>query len=312
MNWVNAPFEPKQNVNLGLFALLGIVVLYVLVYFLRSKRCPICTKKLVVFPNRCYICIFVGAEMPDPVMMKILEAKGNRLLLGEMKPKLTYKKTIILMSRNFKKIMGDCFCCFCRLKNGNSTVHVLEGSKKGVKSRTVRDSLDLEYQGGGGGEGGIDIDSPEKQYYMTDKDDIEPNGYEEKNARDEIISELDTPIVESSKVPFKMKSLFNRKTPELNSLALPGEEVIENAIERTVSKKRNSGKIMNKSIKKMSVFKESIISRPRPKMRKIIKKFYAPERNPHLLRCSKDIIIDTVDREFRVIKTKITKVKPLV
>jgi hypothetical protein len=73
MNWQNAPFEPNQEINQGFFAFLGVIVLYVLLYFCRRKKCPICTKKLVIFPNRCYVCVFVGAEMPDPVLLKILE-----------------------------------------------------------------------------------------------------------------------------------------------------------------------------------------------------------------------------------------------
>jgi hypothetical protein len=73
----------------------------------------------------------------------ILKAKGNRLLHGEKPAKLNYKQTMILIFKNFQKIMGKFCCCFCYK---NSAVNVLEGSKNSGKLCTLRDTVDIEYQ----------------------------------------------------------------------------------------------------------------------------------------------------------------------
>jgi hypothetical protein len=132
---------------------------------------------------------------------------------------------------------------------------------------------------------------------MTDK-----GGYENKKIQQsEIISEMSPKVIESSSLSLKMKNLFTRKTPHINTL---NEEL---GIEST--KVRNSTKNMNKNAKKIYDFKDSIVTKPRPKMKKITKIFYAPEKNPHLLRYSSDIIADTVDREYRVKKSKIVDIR---
>mmetsp|Transcript_3188 Transcript_3188/g.3344 ORF Transcript_3188/g.3344 Transcript_3188/m.3344 type:complete len:274 (-) Transcript_3188:410-1231(-) len=50
MNWQNAPFEPNQAINKGFFAFLGIIVLYVILYFCRQKKMSYLHEKISDFP----------------------------------------------------------------------------------------------------------------------------------------------------------------------------------------------------------------------------------------------------------------------
>jgi hypothetical protein len=140
---------------------------------------------------------------------------------------------------------------------------------------------------------------------MTDTEDNDK--YENKKiAQSEIINEISPNIIENKFLSLKMKNLFARKIPPINPLNKEGS--------KKISKFRNSSKSMNKSAKKLNDFKDSIVTKPRPKIKKIIKNFYAPEKNPHILRYSSDIIADTVDREFRVKKSniRVTEVESIV
>jgi hypothetical protein len=58
---------------------LFIFLLYFPLYFCRRKHCIVCSKKLVFNKERCYICIFVGAYPPDPVLFRALEEKGVQI-----------------------------------------------------------------------------------------------------------------------------------------------------------------------------------------------------------------------------------------
>ena len=55
------------------------VGLYIMLYFLRRKRCEYCQGKLVFSPRLCYKCVIVGAQPPDPVLMKALEERALAL-----------------------------------------------------------------------------------------------------------------------------------------------------------------------------------------------------------------------------------------
>ena len=103
MNWDVAPFEPFQPLNLALFSLFGVVGLVALLLYARRKHCPICQKRLLICPNRCYMCTFLAAELPDPVLILALEAKHRRILQGEIRP----PKTVLQLFLSALSSMGD-------------------------------------------------------------------------------------------------------------------------------------------------------------------------------------------------------------
>ena len=82
MNWSEAPFQIFQPLNLIFFSLFGLIVVYVVLYFGRKKRCPVCEKRVIIFINRCSVCVFLGAEIPDPLLLKALDLKGRRIVDG--------------------------------------------------------------------------------------------------------------------------------------------------------------------------------------------------------------------------------------
>ena len=82
MNWSEAPFQIFQPLNLIFFSLFGIVVIYITLFFGRKKRCPICQKKVTIFINRCSVCVFLGAEVPDPLLLRALDLKGRGIIDG--------------------------------------------------------------------------------------------------------------------------------------------------------------------------------------------------------------------------------------
>lgn len=52
---------------------------YVALYFFRRKRCEYCQGKLVFSRRLCYKCVCVGAQPPDPVLLKALEERGEAM-----------------------------------------------------------------------------------------------------------------------------------------------------------------------------------------------------------------------------------------
>jgi hypothetical protein len=62
-------------------------VAYIALYFLRRKRCEYCQGKLVLSPRLCYKCICVGAQPPDPILLKALEERGYAMQ-GKMPERL--------------------------------------------------------------------------------------------------------------------------------------------------------------------------------------------------------------------------------
>lgn len=61
--------------KLGFLSLFSYFLLYCLLYFCRKNHCLVCQKKLVFSSKLCYICQFVGASPPDPILMLALEEK---------------------------------------------------------------------------------------------------------------------------------------------------------------------------------------------------------------------------------------------
>lgn len=121
---VHKPLNDAQLDNFKILILLVLVifVLYVGLYFCRKARCVYCQQKLVFSPKMCYKCRIVGAEMPDPVLMRSLEEKGERIQ-GE--PPDNVLSIAFLFKFVGDKITACCFCsfyyaCYCCCFMGNS------------------------------------------------------------------------------------------------------------------------------------------------------------------------------------------------
>lgn len=69
-------FSPTDPVKMSIIIGGGVIGLYIVLYFLRRKRCEYCQGKLVISPRLCYKCVLVGAQPPDPVLLKALEDRG--------------------------------------------------------------------------------------------------------------------------------------------------------------------------------------------------------------------------------------------
>lgn len=112
------PYE-YDAVGLVLLSLLSILAIYAILYYCRRQRCFVCQKKLVVFKDRCYLCRFYGAHMPDPVLIKALEEKAQHEQ-GEYPQRFWCSKKIVSFCRslssccfNFSKCMSYLCCCQC-------------------------------------------------------------------------------------------------------------------------------------------------------------------------------------------------------
>jgi hypothetical protein len=117
-------------VSLFLLSFVGFALLYVVLYYCRRQRCYVCTKKLVFFKDRCYLCRFYGAHMPDPVLIKAMEEKANHEQ-GEFPQRFWCSKRIVKFCRGLGGCMDkasqcmtylfccQCCCCCCKAK-GNS------------------------------------------------------------------------------------------------------------------------------------------------------------------------------------------------
>ena len=109
MNWDVAPFEPFQPLNLALFSLFGLIGIVALLFYARRKHCPICQKRLLLCPNRCYMCVFLAAELPDPILILALEAKHRRIIQGEVRPPQSVSKLLVSMLSSMGDIIRTIF-----------------------------------------------------------------------------------------------------------------------------------------------------------------------------------------------------------
>jgi hypothetical protein len=106
---VHEPLDSAQWDNFKVLIVLTFVIfmVYGILYFSRKARCMYCQQKLVFCTKLCYKCRIVGAEIPDPDLIKALEEKGQKIQ-GELPDDLLSPKTIIETFRD--KVMGV-FCC---------------------------------------------------------------------------------------------------------------------------------------------------------------------------------------------------------
>lgn len=99
--------------------LFSIILIYAALYYCRRQRCYVCEKKLILFKDRCYLCRFYGAHMPDPELIKALEEKAAHEQ-GEYPQRFWCSKNIVKWCRGmagcmarFSRCMSYLFCCQC-------------------------------------------------------------------------------------------------------------------------------------------------------------------------------------------------------
>jgi hypothetical protein len=86
-------FQPDAS-SAFFFLLTLLVLAYPLLYYCRRQTCSVCTKKLIFFFDRCYMCRFVGAYPTDPTLIKALEEKSEHIQ-GEYPDRLPSSRRII-------------------------------------------------------------------------------------------------------------------------------------------------------------------------------------------------------------------------
>lgn len=106
-------------VSLFFLFIAAVVLLYAALYYCRRQRCYVCEKKLVLFKDRCYLCRFYGAHMPDPVLIRALEEKAKHEQ-GEYPQKFWCSKRVVKFCRGLagccekmSRCMTYVFCCQC-------------------------------------------------------------------------------------------------------------------------------------------------------------------------------------------------------
>jgi len=108
-----------------LLLLVSVVLVYAVLYYCRRQKCHVCQKKLVFFKDRCYLCRFYGAHMPDPVLMKALEEKADHLQ-GVFPQRFWCSRRIVACCRGLASCVDrvskcisytcccQCCCCCCK------------------------------------------------------------------------------------------------------------------------------------------------------------------------------------------------------
>lgn len=112
---VHVPIDTFSSDDFGKMAVITaclLIVVYGTLYFFRRKRCEYCQKKLVFSPRLCYICVLVGAEPPDPVLLKALEERGEHMQ-GKPPERLGF---VQLWAVGCCKCLYNCFTCQCCCK----------------------------------------------------------------------------------------------------------------------------------------------------------------------------------------------------
>ena len=298
MNWVSAPFQITQTLNLALFSIFGVLIFYAALFFIRKKHCPVCLKKIVLFPNRCVVCVFLGADMPDPVLQRALEAKGRRIIDGNSRPALTHWQSLL----EFKNDSVNSISYWCypqsrtrRRASVHITVAVTEKmgamtDRKG--SRTVpRLPLELPSHTLIRSK----IDSPEKRYYRsgTNENEIEKSKEKEMEVHSFPealpIASLDLESASSSSSPLPMlRNFFNRATVPIGTTA-----------DAPVS--REGGPIISRKVENFSLNSPSlnkVVASISPHVKNLATKLHVHRKNPRNLPFSEDAIIDAIDDEF--------------
>jgi hypothetical protein len=100
----------KDYSKLLILTVLVVFIGYGLLYWCRRKRCPYCQQKVVLAWNLCFTCQFYCVKLPDPVLLKALESKGE-VLQGPIPERFPGSKMIVSLFRAcYSAICGRCCC----------------------------------------------------------------------------------------------------------------------------------------------------------------------------------------------------------
>lgn len=111
MRHIPPTIPPWDYSKIGFFSFFIILLAYGLLYCCRRKHCPYCGNKLVLSRQLCYKCRWVGAKVPDPVLLKALEEKGETL-----QGKIPGIFPGLGMVAGFFRLIFVLVCCSCRRK----------------------------------------------------------------------------------------------------------------------------------------------------------------------------------------------------
>eukprot|EP00981_Chlorochromonas_danica_P006548 scaffold1431_cov167-Ochromonas_danica.AAC.8 len=129
MNYSPSEYPNYSNYSKYLFLLLFLIIVIVgLLYFCRRKRCVYCQQKLVFSYSLCIKCRLVGAQPPDPVLLRMMEEKGVHLQ-GEIPEPFPGVKAMC-------KCLSWC-CCFAGCCRGGQ--RKIGKAKIVPTTRTTRD-----------------------------------------------------------------------------------------------------------------------------------------------------------------------------
>lgn len=102
-------FSADDYGKIAIITLTLFVIMYAALYFFRRKHCEYCQQKLVFSRRLCYKCVLVGAQPPDPVLLKALEERGENMQ-GTLPKRLGF---VQLWFENCGKCLYSCFTCQC-------------------------------------------------------------------------------------------------------------------------------------------------------------------------------------------------------
>lgn len=113
MDHTPARIPDYQDTSKLLFLLLFVcVAVYGTLYACRRNKCVYCQQKLVFSISLCIKCRLVGAEPPDPVLLRVLEEKG-RHLQGDLPERFPGARRIADCLRGMFRTLC---CCFRRAR----------------------------------------------------------------------------------------------------------------------------------------------------------------------------------------------------
>jgi hypothetical protein len=106
-------FAASDGGKIAIIVVTLLVLIYGALYFLRRKRCEYCQQKLVFSRRLCYKCVLVGAQPPDPVLMKALEERGLHMQ-GKMPERFGFvQRTCVAILRCCYNCTTCQCCCSC-------------------------------------------------------------------------------------------------------------------------------------------------------------------------------------------------------
>jgi hypothetical protein len=138
MNHPPQPSQETQPSKLAILFVLCVFLVYMTLYFCRRARCIVCTKKLVLFRERCYLCWYFDADPPDPILLRALEEKGEWIQGVPPENFPGSRRFVRIVSSYYVSLKAMCCCCLCCKRRDAS----IDGT--GIKDIYIRGSHDIE------------------------------------------------------------------------------------------------------------------------------------------------------------------------